>query len=145
MSTKRKEEFTEDAEQGTEQVVLETETFLALQSELRDFTSQTMHRLQSLSQSLKQYQQTQQSFGQDTGQRVEQDETDGLTPINGEKATINVDDTKPLPEPPTSSVNESPANETPEKKLPANDGDVDPMERLNAVKRRLEQRVQSTL
>ena len=117
-----------------EQKVFDAETFQAWQSELNQFIELTQHRLQTLSQSCSQLQREQETFSEDVPGPVTHSETAESTQFDAGPPTATIEEPEPTAEQPTAPVTISPADDV---------ADEDPLERLNAIKRRLASQMQN--
>lgn len=119
--------------QAPEQTVLDATTFQSWQAELEDFVAVTHNRLQSLSEQLSRGQRVQ-SIGQDNREIVPHSETTSSTATDCDPSPELADKSQPPVHLPSESEADSPANDV---------VDDDPMERLNAIKRRLANQMQN--
>ena len=125
----------ESTRSAFEQKVFDAEIFRAWQSELNEFMELTQHRLQTLSQSCSQCQREQETVSQEVREPQTSCETAPSPQFDGDPPTAAIEELETPAEPPTEPVTISPASDA---------ADEDPLERLNAIKRRLESQMQKT-
>ena len=124
----------EIARPALEQKLLDAETFQAWQSELNEFIERTQQRLQSLSQSCSECRREQETFSQEVREPATHCETAQSTQFDGDPPTAAIEEMEPPAELPSEPVTVSPTNDG---------ADEDPLERLNAIKRRLASQMQN--
>ncbi len=134
----------ESTRPALEQKVFDAETFRTWQSELNEFIELTQQRLQTLSQSCSQCRREQETFSPEVRETPTHCETARSTQFDGDPPSAAINETNPPAEQPTAPATVAPATVAPATVAPANDfADEDPLERLNAIKRRLASQMQS--
>ena len=122
-------------DQALQQTVLDSEAFFAWRSELQDFAAETHQRLQSLLQSLaKAQQENVPAINQGTQQMHSDSVIDAVTTADEDPASQTADQAEQTVTEPDEPTTNPPVSDVVE---------GDPIERLDAIKRRLASQMQN--